>query len=809
MKFLQNIFAWVRFFGIQQVPRIIWNSLTRARQNLRFTFGSLRQKRTQCKNPGNLISVEATINGARCRFENAAQYIDFLAADMVRIYWEPGQNPYPYAIDKNEWSKVQCSLTESEGDWLITSLNIKIWIGSDGSLRFDNTNGQSIRQEEAPEMFGEPKNPGWISNIRMRPEECLYGLGEQAGPFNLRGTRHRIWNTDPRGGYGPGVDPIYMPLPVYMSLHEDGSYLIFYENSFPAIFDFSSQSGDQPETCKITFECGSLRYYFISGHPSDTLRRFTQLTGRPELPPKWSLGYHHSRWGYRTEKEIRSLAAGFAIHDLPVSAIHLDIDHMKGYRTFTVDENRFPDLVGLANELDLQGIKLISIVNPGVKIDSEYPIFNDGLRNNHFLTDRQGKLVKGVVWPGWSVFPDFTDSKTRKWWKDQYQILIRSNIAGIWHDMNEPTSFSLYSDMDLPSNTTYKLEGSGGDHRQAHNLFGLLMNQSGFGALSEARPSRRPWLLSRSGWVSQQRYAWNWTGDVESSWESLRMTIATVLGLGLSGIPYCGSDIGGFNGNPSAELFLRWFQMAAFLPFFRTHSSISAARREPWIFGEPYTGIIRNYLKFRYQLMPYLYSLAWQTAQTGLPFLRPLFWLDMEDRNLWEIDDSFLLGDHLLLAPVLKPNETWRRIYLPKGKWTSWWDGSQYQGPGTAEIKVTLDNIPLLVKSGSVIPLEEAGSLYLHIFPPESDAQSSPLILYNDSGEGYGDSRLDRFQIERLSNRIIITRTGEGEFPIPYNKIYIKIHSILGISYLIDNQETSLQNNFLETNIFERIEIET
>ena len=808
MRLLHNFYGWVRFFGIQQVPRIIWYSLSKAWHNLRLNYGSLRQKRIPHKYPGNLIGAEATLNGARCRFESAALYIDFLTADMVRIYWEPGQIPYPYAIEKNEWFKIHVSLSESEGEWLISSSAIKIQLGSDGSLWFDNSTGLSLRQEETPEMFGEPNNPGWISHVRLRPEECLYGLGEQAGPLNLRGTSHRIWNTDPRGGYGPGVDPIYMPLPVYMSLHEEGSYLVFYENSFPAIFDFTGESEDHAETCNITFEGGSFRYFFISGHPADTLRRFTQLTGRPILPPKWSLGYHHSRWGYRTEKEIRSLAAGFASHSLPVSAFHLDIDHMKGFRTLTVDENRFPDLAGLANELDLQGIKLVSIVNPGVKIDSEYPVYQEGLRDNRFLTDRQGKLVKGVVWAGWSVFPDFTDSKTRKWWKDQYQNLIRSNIAGFWHDMNEPTSFSLFSNMDLPSNATYKLDGSSGDHRQAHNLYGLLMNRSGFDALIEARPSRRPWLLSRSGWVSQQRYAWNWTGDVESSWGSLRMTIATVLGMGLSGIPYCGSDIGGFSGNPSAELFLRWFQMATFLPFFRTHSAITAARREPWIFGEPYTGIIRNHLKFRYQLMPYLYSMAWQTAQTGLPFIRPLFWLDLQDQNLWEIEDSFLLGNHLLIAPILKPNETRRKIYLPKGKWTSWWDENQYQGPGTVELEVTINNIPLLVKSGSLIPLEDSGNLYLHVFPPESDDQSSPLILYNDSGDGFGDSRLDRFQIEYHSNRLIITREGEGVFPFPYNKIYIKIHPIRGKKYLIDDQETTLKNNFLETNLFDRIEIE-
>ena len=243
----------------------------------------------------------------------------------------------------------------------------------------------SLRQEEAPEIFG-------VTEKSRVDKSCPNENGKNACTDWVNRPVHLIYEGQdtgsgipiPRGGYGQGVDPIYMPLPVYMHFHENGCYLVFYENSFQSIFDFASQSGDWSETCKITFECGSLRYYFISGHPADALRRFTQLTGRPGLLRNGAWGYHHSRWGYRTEKEIRSLASGFASHDLPVSAIHLDIDHMKGYRTLTVDENRFPDLAGLANELDLQGIKLISIVNPGVKIDSEYPIYYEGLRNNRF-----------------------------------------------------------------------------------------------------------------------------------------------------------------------------------------------------------------------------------------------------------------------------------------------------------------------------------------------------------------------------------------------------------------------------------------
>lgn len=758
--------------------------------------------------PGVLTGIEATVNGARCRFEHAALAIDFLSSDLVRINWEPGHQAYPYAIEKKEWGKVHVALAEVDGYWQLTSSAIQIQIGGDGGLKFLSPENQVLRHEIAPSMIGEVNNAGWFCQHKLRPEECLYGLGEQSGPLNLRGTSHRMWNTDPRGGYGPGVDPLYMPLPVYMSLHEGGCYLVFYENSFPALFDFADLSDEGREACEITFEGGSLRYYFIAGPPPEVLRRFSQLTGRPGLPPRWSLGYHHSRWGFKTEKEIRSIAAGFASRDLPISAIHLDIDHQRGYRTLTVDNTRFPDLTGLANELDKQGIKLVPIVNPGVKIDKEYPLFQEGQKGNRFLSDKSGKLVKGVVWPGWSAYPDFTDPKTRQWWKARYAELIQANIAGLWHDMNEPTSFSLLFDMALPPDTVHKLEGIGGDHRQAHNLYALLMNQSGFEALRDAHSSRRPWILSRSGWVSQQRYAWNWTGDVETSWDALRMTIATVLGLGISGVPYSGADIGGFSGNPDPELFLRWFQMAAFMPFFRTHSAITTARREPWLFGEPYLAIIRKYLKIRYKLMPYLYSLAWQASQTGLPLVRPLFWLDQHDKRLWGIDDAFMLGDCLLIAPVLHPHELSRKIYLPDGKWYSWWDDRQFSGPGEIEYKSSLENIPVLVRSGSMIPLEEDGRFHMHVYPAELGEQPPALILYSDSGDGYGASRLDRFQVECLPDRFDITRTGEGEFPFPYNTIYFRLHHFPARRTMVDDREVHPRDEFITTGTFDRITIE-
>jgi alpha-glucosidase len=252
------------------------------------------------------------------------------------------------------------------------------------------------------------------------------------------------------------------------------------------------------------------------------------------------LGYHQSRWGYKNEADIRQVAQGFQTHDLPLSAIHLDIDYMDGYRVFTVDRDRFPDLAQLAQDLAAQGIKTVTILDPGVKVDPKYFLYQEGQQGNHFCKLPGGKDLEGLVWPGWSVYPDFTHPATRSWWGRQYPRLLDQGVAGIWHDMNEPTSFAAWGDMTIPLNTRHDLDGAQGDHRQAHNLYGLLMNRAGYEALRSLRPQRRPWLISRSGWAGLQRYAWNWTGDIESTWEALRMTIPTLLGQGLSGLAFSG-----------------------------------------------------------------------------------------------------------------------------------------------------------------------------------------------------------------------------------------------------------------------------
>jgi alpha-glucosidase len=437
---------------------------------------------------------------------------------------------------------------------------------------------------------------------------------------------------------------------------------------------------------------------------------------------------------------VRAVVEGFRVRDLPLSAIHLDIDYMDGFRVFTVDPRRFPHFATLARDLETEGIALVTILDPGVKRDTKYAVYQSGRANRVFCTLPDGREMHAPVWPGWCAFPDFTNPQTRDWWGNQYPPLLEANVGGVWHDMNEPATFVAWGDPTLPQAVRHSMEGRGGDHAQAHNLFGLLMNRAGHEALRRLRPDRRPFILTRSGWSGVQRYAWTWTGDVETSWRSLRQTIPTMLGLALSGISYSGPDIGGFGGAPSAELYIRWFQLAAFLPFFRTHSSKVTPRREPWSFGPEALAIVREYLDLRYRLLPYFYTLAWEASTKGHPFVRPLFWLDDRDQSLWDVQDAFLLGDSLLVAPVLQPGATSREVTLPPGVWYDFHDERQYRGPGPVTIGAPLERVPVLARAGTVIPIEDSGAaarearLVLHLYA----GANGGALLYSDAGDGYG-----------------------------------------------------------------------
>jgi alpha-glucosidase len=771
------------------------------------------------KKPGLIVHTRLLPSGAHFQFENAEMEIVFLAPDLARITWQlsgnPLPQPVPYALARTDWPPVTDRWQVDLEEMTFSTRAMHVSVQNDGGLIFRDSDGKNIREELPPEFHGNTVG----QRILLEPDAHIYGLGERTTRMNRRGDQSanstlgsnsfRMWNTDPGGAYSAGCDPIYINIPVYIALHSQGAYLAFYENSYPATFTFKT-------TAEIIFDNGPLRYYIITGPIQHLLERYTELTGRPPLPPRWVLGYHQSRWGYKTETDIRQVITGFRNNNLPISAIHLDIDYMDGFRVFTVNRERFPNLKKLTADLDADGIKTVTILDPGVKKDPDYDIYQEGLNNNLYVKNANGKPLYGVVWPGWSAYPDFTDPKTRQWWGSLYPRLLDLGVAGFWHDMNEPASFASWGDPTLPLTAQHELEGRKGQHAEAHNLYGLLMARAGYEALHQHLPNHRPWIFTRAGWAGLQRYAWSWTGDTETSWATLRMTVPEIIGLGLSGLPFSGPDIGGFSSHPSAELYTRWFQLATFMPFFRTHAALGTPMREPWVFGEPTTSIIRDFLSLRYRLMPFLYTQVWDTCHTGHPFVRPLFWLDPADTRLWDIDDIFMLGDTLLVAPVLEESSNSRSVILPRGEWYNFWNNAGQDrdqmfsnGPGKVEIATSLERIPVLVRAGSILPMEEKNKLILHIYPV--NASDSSLVargtLYSDAGDGYGPHRVDHFHFTRDQDGFELTRISDGDYPFPENGMTVQLHGYHATQAWVDGVEAVIENNRVEVRIFKQVRI--
>lgn len=777
MNIFKKLLLSIQFIGLPDTLRIIHSSLLRDWYERRFRESSPEHT---FHAPGELLDAELTSQGGRFTFANTELEIRFLTPSMVRVSWRLGQLPLLYAIAKTAWPEVDVSSSETDvGGYKLSSGELTVLVWPEGTITYHDK-GVQLRAEYPPQWRG----GGWSQWASLDADEKIYGLGERAARLNLRNHPHKstashekkhhhgpkityqIQNEDPGGHYATGDDPLYLNIPLYLSRKRQGAYLLFYENTHQGEFSL------EEEKVTIGFKGGMPRYYFIAGKPAKAMESYTKLTGRAPLPPRWALGYHQCRWGYQSAQDIREVAAGFKARDLPLDAIHLDIDYMDGFRVFTINEERFPDLASLSAALKEEGIHTVTILDPGVKIDREYTLYQEGVERGLFCATPAEKPITAQVWPGMCHFPDFTNPETRVWWGKQYPKLLKMGIDGFWHDMNEPAAFVGWGNPTLPAISRYSMEGRSGNHTEANNIYGLMMNQAGYEALRKFTPKKRPWLLSRAGWAGMQRYAWNWTGDVSTSWSTLRQTLITMLGIGLSGIPYTGSDIGGFSGHPSAELFTRWFQMAAFTPFFRGHSATSTPRREPWVYGEPTTTIVRNFLNLRRRLTPYLYTLAWEASQSGAPLMRPLFW---EFPTMGDVEDQFMLGDSLLVAPVLEEGEKNRRVTLPPGVWYSWWDGAAWKGGVQREVEVTLNRIPLFTRAGSVIPLVDGNILTLRVSPPFAGQNTFPHNnLFSDAGEGYGPHRVDTFAFSKVGEDHLLRMTGRGEYPFPYEEVAVE-----------------------------------
>lgn len=414
----------------------------------------------------------------------------------------------------------------------------------------------------------------------------------------------------------------------------------------------------------------------------------------------------------------------------------------------------FSDLAALTAELQAVGIRTVVIVDAGIARSDDYPQYADGLRQGRFCLLPDGEVFSGVVWPGPTVFPDFTDPAVRSWWGRQFRFYTDLGVAGFWHDMNEPVCFAEEGgETTFPPTVQHDLDGRPGDHRAAHNLYGMQMCRATYEGLLDLQPDRRPFLFSRSGWAGMQRYGGHWSGDIGTDWSGLTGTLHQAFGFGMSGVGYYGPDIGGFTGNPSPELFTRWFQLASFLPFFRTHCAFTASRREPWEWGSDIMELLRAALQRRYRLLPYWYSLALQAARDGAPYIRPLAW---DEPSLREVDDAFLLGPDVLVAPVLTPGAAHRTVVLPTGAWFHAETGARVEG--TVEVPVGPGDTPWFLRAGAVLPTEEEGRLVLLAAPPVGERPAAGGMLLSDTGDGWEQPHEERYRSAPTDEVLLVQR---------------------------------------------------
>ena len=595
---------------------------------------------------------------------------------------------------------------------------------------------------------------------RTQPNDRFYGLGGKTGPLDRRGRKLVLRTTDAYnatlGGYDPNGDPLYQAVPWLLLKRGGATWGVLTDNSHQQTYDLAASATD---TWSVTAAGGVLDQYLVPGPtPDQVLDRYTQLTGRPFLPPRWALGYHQSRWGYKDAATFTTLAQKFRDLQLPCDSLWFDIQKMDGFRAFTWDLQNFPDPQALLTTLHDQHFHAVAIVDPGLKADPQWPPYAAGVNAQMFLPAGQPTPYLGTVWPGLAAFPDFTNPAVRAWWATALVPLETAlGIDALWIDMNEPSDFNATG--SVPDALAVNGDGQATTMAAAHNVFALREAEATFGGLQAAYPDRRPFVLTRAGYAGIQRYAAAWTGDAPSSEATLAGTLPMLLGLGLSGEPLVGSDVGGYSGSSDPALFARWFALGSISPFFRGHAEKSAPNQEPWQFGQEVQDIAREMLNARYRLLPYLEGLAWQAHEHGTPILRPLWFEFPEATSLDKLSDEAMLGPFLLIAPHVSPTNPTRTVVFPAGLWVQAQSGAVVQGPTTLDVTGPLADLPMWLRQGAIVPRgpakqwatqDVAGPLDIDLVP---SPQPSQLPLVQDAGDGAPDAPRRIVLLERTTDK--------------------------------------------------------
>lgn len=710
---------------------------------------------------GTATIIEKSAAKICLRAGPATVEVTVLAPDLFRVGLFPHGRPVDYrsmAVVARDWEAGTVTIEEKEGVVRLATSVATAHLSLDPlRISFCDKAGRVFAADD-PELgmgwFTSPEgapvvelaNPAGTLGTPVRlykqylPGEHYFGCGERTGELEKTGTRQLFWNVDPPRGHTTLQNNLYVSIPFILTLANGQAWGLFLDSTTRVEFDLACEDARRSW---FGASNGDLIYYVFCGPtPQDILARYTELTGHTPLPPLWSLGNGQSRFSYETAEEVGQIAHTFRERDLPCDTLYLDIDCLDGYRVFTWNNERFPDPAGLFAELRDMGFHVVNIVDAGVKVDEHYAVYREGRERDLYCKTAQGDEYQNVVWPGVCAFPDFTNPRARDWWGDQHRVLLDAGVAGIWSDMNEPALF-IPANSTMPADVVHPGDGQARLHIQVHNAYGSLMVQAAREGLLRLRPAQRPFVISRAGYAGIQRHALLWTGDNSSTWEHLALSVRQLLNLGLSGVAWAGADIGGFYGDASGELLARWTELGIFQPFCRNHSEKQTRHQEPWLFGEPYESVCRAMLKLRQRLIPYLYTLFEECHRTGAPLLRPLFWAYPDDATTYAMEDEFLCGDALLIAPILQPGAEYRHVYLPAGSWCHFWTGQRVEGPAHILARAPLGQPAIYTRANTALPLwpemnyvdqDRADPLTFVLYPADGYGQAS---LYEDAGEGY------------------------------------------------------------------------
>ena len=719
----------------------------------------------QWQSIGNLDSYSSDGSAVTIKSGAALVKVSALCVDVVRIrvattgVFAPDQS---WAVVKSNWGEQKFVIRESNDDLQLMTEEMTIKIRK-RPLRFSFLDRNGVLLNKDDDNRGISWSGASVRVWKTMPQsEQYYGLGEKAGALNRRGKHFTMWNTD-IPAYKADTDPLYQTIPFFYGIDHGGTYAIFFDNSYWSSFDMGKESPDRYSFGAVD---GEMNYYFFSGAtPKKVLERFTELVGRMPLPPRWSLGYQQCRWSYYPESRVRKLASNFRTKQIPCDVLYLDIDYMEGYRIFTWSKKNFPDPAKMVSDLSRDGFKTVTIVDPGIKVDSSYSAYTTGKAENAFLKYPDGRLFLGKVWPGVCVFPDFSNRLAREWWGKNFKALTSVGVKGFWNDMNEPSVF------DVPTKTVdldviHDDNGLHTPHAKNHNLYGLQMTQATYEGVKSLKPNERPFVLTRASYAGGQRYSAAWTGDNISSWEHLEMAVPMMLGLSISGQPFVGSDIGGFVGSPDGELYARWLQLGVFSTLMRTHTEWGSKDQEPWSYGPLNEEINKRTIELRYKLLPYVYNEMYKASTTGIPPMRPLAFEYPEDSGYSMNSTEFMFGDDLLIAPVLWSGERTRSLRLPQGQWYDYWTAKRLEGGSAVTVDAPLDRIPIFVKAGSIIPSQQVlqysdqapiDPLTLSVYVGQSGREE----FYEDDGLSYeyqkGAFAKRTFQLSYVNGSVVLS----------------------------------------------------